>query len=102
MQEAACLAHVRRKFYDLKEAHQSPIATEAVERIAALYGIEKEIRGRPPDERREVRNARSRPLLESMREWLEASLLETLEEVRYLGGDPLCPRALGRTRALLR
>ena len=65
IQEAACWAHVRRKFYDLKEAHKSPIATEAVERIAALYGIEKEIRGRPPDERREVRNARSRPLLRS-------------------------------------
>ena len=36
--------------------------------------IEKEIRGRPPDERREVRNARARPLLESMRKWLELSL----------------------------
>jgi transposase len=46
VQEAACWAHVRRKFYDLKEAHKSPIATEAVERIAPLYGIEEEIRGR--------------------------------------------------------
>ena len=49
--EAACWAHVRRKFHDLYEAHASPIAKEALERIAALYGIEKEIRGRPPDER---------------------------------------------------
>jgi transposase len=72
--EAPCMAHIRRKFYDLMEAHHSPIATEAVERIAPLYAIEKEIRGRSPDERREVRNARSRPLLESMRDWLEASL----------------------------
>jgi transposase len=40
IQEAACWAHVRRKFYDLMEAHHSPIATEAVERIAALYRIE--------------------------------------------------------------
>jgi transposase len=45
--EAACWAHVRRKFHDLYEAHTSPIAKEALERIAALYGIEKEIRGRP-------------------------------------------------------
>jgi len=72
--EAACWAHVRRKFYDLKEAHKSPIATEAVERIAPLYGIEEEIRGRSPDERRAVRDARSRPLLAAMHEWLEASL----------------------------
>jgi len=47
------------------EAHRSPIAAEAVERIGALYEIEKEIRGRPPEERREVRNTRSRPLLVS-------------------------------------
>jgi transposase len=74
IQEAPCLAHIRRKFYDLMEAHRSPIATEAVERIGALYAIEKEIRGRPPDERREVRNTRSRPLLDAMRAWLETSL----------------------------
>src|SRR4029077_7264795 len=59
IQEAACWAHVRRKFYDLEVAHKSPVATEALQRIAALYAIEKEIRGRPPDERREVRNTRS-------------------------------------------
>src|SRR6266851_5223700 len=56
IQEAPCLAHIRRKFFDLMEAHRSPIATEAVERIGALYAIEKEIRGQPPDKRREVRN----------------------------------------------
>jgi len=74
IREAPCLAHIRRKFYDLIEAHRSPIATEAVERIGALYGIEKEIRGRPPEERREVRHTRSRPLLDAMRAWLETSL----------------------------
>jgi len=83
---------VRRKFYDLKQAHNSPVAIEAVERIGELYGIEKEIRGRPPEERREVRNTRSRPLLESMREWLEASLSklskksDTSSAIRYALG----------------
>jgi hypothetical protein len=62
--ESACWAHVRRKFHDLFEAHASPIAKEALERIATLYGIEKEIRGRPPDERQRIRNDRSRPILE--------------------------------------
>ena len=39
--EAACWAHVRRKFHDLYQAHGSPIAKEALERIAQLYGIEQ-------------------------------------------------------------
>jgi transposase len=60
IQEAPCLAHIRRKFFDLMEAHKSPIATEAVERTAPLYEIEEEIRGRSPDERREVRNRKAR------------------------------------------
>jgi len=72
--EAACWAHVRRKFHDLYQAHQSPVAKEALDRIAQLYGIEKEIRGRAPAERREVRLARSRLLLESMHAWLKATM----------------------------
>jgi transposase len=74
IQEAPCLAHIRRKFFDLMEAHNSPIAAEMVERIAPLYKIESEIRGRSPDERREVRNLKAKPLLESMHAWLESSL----------------------------
>jgi transposase len=38
--------------------HASPIAEEALKRIAALYEIEKQIRGRPPDERRQIRHER--------------------------------------------
>jgi len=45
-----------------------------LERIAALYAIEEEIRGRPPDERRQVRQTRARPLLQSLHDWFEASL----------------------------
>jgi len=72
--EAACWAHVRRKFHDLYQAHASPIAAEAMARIGALYAIESEIRGRAPDERHEVRQARARPLLESLHKWLEDNL----------------------------
>ncbi|MBL4790746.1 MAG: transposase, partial [Kordiimonadaceae bacterium] len=53
--EVACLAHVRRKFFDLHKANDSLIAKEALERIAALYGIEKKIRQQPPDIKRLVR-----------------------------------------------
>ncbi len=93
------MAHIRRKFFDLMEAIESPIATEAVERIAPFYAIEKEIRGRSPDERREVRNASARPPLESMRDWLETSLAklprksETAAAIHY---------ALARWKALVR
>jgi len=74
VREAPCMAHIRRKFYDLMEAQRSPIATEAVQRIAPLYAIEKEIRGRSPAERQTIRDARARPLLDAMKTWLEASL----------------------------
>ena len=99
IQEAACWAHVRRKFFDLQQAHASPVASEALKRIAALYGIEKEIRGRPAKERQQVRNARARPLLESLRQWFEATLpklsrkSDTTVAIRY---------ALSRWDALLR
>jgi transposase len=99
IQEAACWAHVRRKFFDLQEAHASPVAREALERIAALYGIEKEIRGLPAEERQQIRNARARPLLEALRQWFEATLpklsrkSDTTAAIRY---------ALTRWDALLR
>jgi transposase len=72
--EVACWVHVRRKFHDLYEAHQSPIAKEALDRIAALYRIEREIRGRPPDERKKVRNERVRPLLDDLKQWFKTTL----------------------------
>ncbi len=74
IQEVACWAHVRRKFYDLVQAHHSPTAKEAIERIAALYAVESDIRGRPPNERQDVRQARARPLLDSLHPWLESCL----------------------------
>ena len=57
--EAACWAHARRKFHDLHVARPSPLTTEALRRIAELYLIKAEIRGKPPDERRLVRQARA-------------------------------------------
>jgi transposase len=99
IREAACWAHVRRKFYDIQVAHKSAVAAEALERIAALYAIEKEIQGRSPDERSAVRKERSRPLLESLKQWLDEILgrlstkSDTSMAVRY---------ALGRWEALMR
>src|SRR5690606_41266320 len=72
--EAACWAHVRRKFYDIHKTTGSPIAQQALARIGALYEIEREIRGRPANERQAVRRARAGPLLDELHEWLQLSL----------------------------
>jgi transposase len=67
--EAACWAHARRKFFDLARLNQAPIAVEAVERIDALFAIEREINGMAPQERARVRNERSRPLVDALETW---------------------------------
>ena len=67
-----CWSHVRRGFYDLAKAGAAPIATEALARIAALYRIEAEIRGKDAGHRLEVRRAKSRPLVAGLRVWFEA------------------------------
>jgi transposase len=69
--EAACWAHARRKFFDVHAATQSPLALEALQRIAALYEIEATIRGRPADARLAARTAQSTPLFTALRSWLE-------------------------------
>ena len=72
--EAACWAHTRRKFFDVHAATASPIAREALERIGALYEVERAIHGKPPDERRRERQARSTPIADALRTWAEAVL----------------------------
>ena len=74
IQEAACWAHTRRYFYEVHAAHASPIALEALERIKRLYDVEDLIRGRPPNERRDVRQTRAGPELASLHAWLLATL----------------------------
>ena len=73
-QLAFCWAHVRRKFYDIHVANQSPLAAEALRRIAELYDIEAGIRGTPADNRRSQRQQHSRPLIEAMHAWLDEQL----------------------------
>jgi transposase len=86
---AFCWAHVRREFYDLAKGGAAPIAEEALKRIAALYAIEAEVRGKPPDIRRAVRQTESKPLVEGLFAWLEAQLARlpgrapTAEKIRY-------------------
>jgi transposase len=99
IQEAACWAHVRRKFFDLEQAHASPVASEGLSRIGQLYGIESEMRGRPPDERLQVRQTKTRPLLDQMYQWLQAT---SAKLPRKSAVAAAIHYALGRWAALLR
>src|SRR3954467_15972776 len=79
---AFCWSHVRREFIELAKGKTTPIAQEALQRIAALYPVETDLRGKPPDSRRAGRQERSRPLVEALFAWLSAQL------VRLPGGSP--------------
>jgi transposase len=74
VQLAFCWSHVRRPFYEIAAGGDAPIATEALKRIADLYAIEAEIRGRSADERRNVRQDRTRPLVDALKTWMEVKL----------------------------
>ena len=74
IKEVACMAHVRRKLFDIAESTGSPIATEALQKIAELYAIEKDIRGSPPETRAAVPQECAKPLFEELLKWFEAKL----------------------------
>ena len=72
--EVACWAHVRRNFFDIHAANGSALAKEALDRIAALYGVEDAARRQPAGERRRFRQVRAGPLLADLKSWLEATV----------------------------
>ena len=80
VKEAGCWAHWRRKFFDFQKSTDSPIAKEALDRIGKLYDIERTIKGKTKDQRRTLRDTKSRPLTESLKTWLEARLKELPEK----------------------
>ncbi|WP_447887378.1 IS21 family transposase [Serratia fonticola] len=83
--EAGCMAHARRKFYDVHVRTPTAETTEALRRFAELYAIEAEIRGSPAEERLAVRQERSLPLMESLNEWRQQQN-ETLSSISGLKG----------------
>jgi transposase len=97
--EAACWAHVRRKFYDIHESQGSPLAATALDYIQALYRIEEQVRGKPPDERLQARQARAGPVLEQLYQWLQTTLTRMSRKSALAG---VIRYALGRWAALAR
>jgi transposase len=70
--EVGCMAHARRKLHDLHANHRSEIAEEGLWYFAALYEIEREGRELEldADGRRQLRQQRSKPAAEALRQWL--------------------------------
>lgn len=95
---AYCWAHGRRDIADIHQATGSPIAAEVLRRIAELYRLEDAIRGQPPDERRRVRQDKSKPVVEALKVYIEGQLgrvsgkMPLAKALRYLLAhwDGLC------------
>jgi transposase len=71
---AACWSHTRRKFYEVAQATNAPIAVEALRHIGQLYAVEADSYGQPPAHRLAARRRRSKPIIDALRAWLEAQL----------------------------
>src|SRR5438128_3744869 len=87
--EVACWAHVRRKFYDIHVTSNAPIAREALQRIGQLFDVERAAMGRPPEQRRFLRQRLARPIMDDLAAFLDASLAtisgrnELAKAIRY-------------------
>ncbi|MCZ8336947.1 MAG: IS66 family transposase, partial [Burkholderiaceae bacterium] len=97
--EAGCMAHARRKFHDLWANHQSTLAKEALDLFGALYDVERIARELDADQRHRLRQLRSKPITDTMHEWL------TLHRRRATDGTAIAKAidySLGRWVALTR
>ena len=68
--ELGCMAHARRKFFDLHQANQSEVAAQALVIIGRLYDIEREAQDMNPDDRWRIRQQKAKPIMHSYKEWL--------------------------------
>jgi transposase len=81
--EAGCWAHARRKFFELADLRKAPLAAATVKAIDAIFAVERDIAGKPPDERAAIRQERSRPLVNALEAQLRADLARLSSK-----GDP--------------
>jgi hypothetical protein len=85
--EVGCLAHARRKFFDLHAANKSQIAEHAIRQLAQVYEIEQQVKEMPEAQRLEIRQERSRPILEDLHEWM-------LRQRQQVAGNSATAKAL--------
>ena len=93
IRDRACWAHFRRKIFENHQTSPTPLTTDLLERIGALYRIEDEVRGQPPDIRRQWRQEKARPLVDDLRSAIDDAL-------RRLSPKSAMPKAVtyGRKR----
>ena len=68
--EVGCLAHARRKFFDLHAANKSQIAGFALEQFARVYVIERQVKELDTAQRTAVRQKQSKPVLAALQQWM--------------------------------
>lgn len=74
--EAGCMAHARRKFFELVTSGKSQVVEQALAGIGQLYEVEREVRELDADQRRQIRQARARPVAEALHEWMRLTRLK--------------------------
>jgi transposase len=79
IEEAGCMAHARRHFFELHANHQSQIAAQALHYIAQFYEIEREVKNLPAQERQRIRQARSKPLADALHQWMALQRSQILD-----------------------
>lgn len=70
--EVGCMAHARRKFFELHESSKSTLAATALEQIGRLYEIERQAKDLDPQQRHLLRQQKGRPLADELQTWLIA------------------------------
>ena len=70
--EIGCMAHARRKFFDLHASNKSPLAEQALHYIGQLYEVERQVQDLSPDERRRIRQEKAKPLADALHAWMHA------------------------------
>ncbi len=101
IQEVACMAHIRRKFFDLHASQGSAIAAEVLGRIAQLYAIEEEARGQPPDQRKTIRQAKAKPIFDDLEAWLQIQLTRVSAKTPLAGAIRYAITRMKRLRCYL-
>lgn len=99
--EMACMAHIRRKFVDVHQVQGGAMAAEAIRRIAALYGIEKEARGLSPEGRVALRQARAKPVFDDLETWLQSQLTNISGKTPLAGAIRYALKRMPRVRPYL-
>ena len=99
---AFCWAHCRRRFYDIAQSGNAPLAEEALRQIAALYTIEEQVRGQSAEVRHRVRQAQSRSRVETLKAFFDEHLPRVSGKSKIGRGHALCPKPLARPHAVSR